>query len=209
MASITERLDRSRRRMLVGLLLALIAWIAMRIVGLLGASGNQPLAIVLAGSLILGGVVWLFYLARMIGYANAVRGGGDRPLREVLIDERVRSNRLRAFSFGFGAVLVSQLVTIADDDHGYGPSPQYAQARAGQAESHTRAGRGPGRRLAEDDQHDRAGAVRAFHRPRVETRRRFWRTGGSAVQTAQSHTRRVESPTRLVGYKCINDYETE
>ncbi len=112
MASITERLDRSRRRMLVGLLLALIAWIAMRIVGLLGASGNQPLAIVLAGSLILGGVVWLFYLARMIGYANAVRGGGDRPLREVLIDERVRSNRLRAFSFGFGAVLVSQLVML-------------------------------------------------------------------------------------------------
>jgi hypothetical protein len=96
--------------MLVGLLLALIALIAMRIVGLLGASGNQPLAIVLAGFLILGGVVWLFYLARMIGYANAVRG--DRPLREVLIDERVRSNRLLAFPFGFGAVLVSQLVML-------------------------------------------------------------------------------------------------
>jgi hypothetical protein len=65
---------------------------------------------VLVGFLILGGIVWLFYVARMIGYANAVRG--ERPLREALADELVHSNRLRAFSFEFTAVLVSQLVML-------------------------------------------------------------------------------------------------
>jgi hypothetical protein len=110
MPNITELLDRSRRRMLMGLLSALIAWVALRIWGVLGASESGAVDLTLTGLLILGGAVWLLYLVRMIGYAHAARA--DRSLLDALYDERVRANRRRAFSFGFVAVLVSQLVML-------------------------------------------------------------------------------------------------
>ena len=110
MADITEKLDRSRRRMLAGLLAALIAWLALRIVELLGAPGSGAVTSALVGLLIVGGAVWLFHFVLMIGSANAVRG--NRSLLEALNDERVRSNRRRAFSFGFVAVLATQLVML-------------------------------------------------------------------------------------------------
>jgi hypothetical protein len=97
-----EALDRSRRRMLTGFLVAFLAWQVPAIV--LAATQIAHRGVAVASSLLaaVAGVVWIVYLVRLLRLQREVAGDPEAAL--ALEDERVRQARARAFAFGFWAL---------------------------------------------------------------------------------------------------------
>lgn len=105
METTIEQLDRTRRRMLLGFLLAFVAWqgptiaqeaFSAALPGVVAASLG-----VIAGAC---GLVWIYYAARLTILQRRV--AADPEAAAALDDERVRHLRARAFTFAFWSIVV-------------------------------------------------------------------------------------------------------
>ena len=103
-----ESLERARRRMLTGFLVAFVAWQAPALV--LQASHTAHRGIAVAFSLLAAAaaVVWIVYLVRLLRLQRRV--AAEPGAAEALEDERVRQARARAMTFGFWAVVLYLVV---------------------------------------------------------------------------------------------------
>lgn len=105
-----ERMDRLRRRMLVGFLVTYVAWQAPTILqDALGASVAPAVTSGLRWIAALAGLVWIFHGARLARLMRRI--GADPELAEALQDERVVQWRDRAQIFAFWA-LVAYLAVV-------------------------------------------------------------------------------------------------
>lgn len=100
-----EQLDQTRRRTLLGFLIAFVAWQAPTIAQ--EALGASVSALVEGGLSILAavaGAVWIFYAARLVLLRRQV--ARDAEADATLNDERVRQLRSKALTFAFWALVV-------------------------------------------------------------------------------------------------------
>lgn len=107
-----DALDRSRRRMLIGLLAGFGVWQAAGIASELLSRGALPRwASLLSIALSLAGwLYWSVNIVRMLKWIHRVRASAGAA--DALNDERIRDARLRAFSFALALVLAAQLVPL-------------------------------------------------------------------------------------------------
>jgi len=107
-----EALDRSRRRMLLGLLIGFGVWqsvsIAKALVG--GARFPRGVYLGLMAVSLAGGAYWGFELLQMLRWARRVRRNPE--LAATLNDERVQVVRLKALAVALVAVLTAQAIPI-------------------------------------------------------------------------------------------------
>lgn len=104
-----EQLDSARRRMLLGFLIAFVAWQTPTLVSdLVGGALPKAAQGGLAILAILAWVTWLVYGTRLWRLRRTI--GKDPRIAAALDDERVTNARLRALAFAFWAELVFLVV---------------------------------------------------------------------------------------------------
>jgi len=100
-----ELLDRTRRRTLLGFLVAFVAWQAPTIAQeALGAAVSAPVEGGLTILAAVAGVVWLFYAIRLILLRREV--ARDSEAAAALDDERVRQVRAKSLACAFWSLVV-------------------------------------------------------------------------------------------------------
>lgn len=100
-----ERLDRARRRTLLGFLVGFVAWQAPTVAQeALGASLPAPLQGGLSILAAAAGVVWIVYAIRLVRLRREI--ARDPATADALDDERVRHIRAKALAFAFWSLVV-------------------------------------------------------------------------------------------------------
>ncbi len=110
--SAVEALDRSRRRVLLGILVGFTVWQGATIAnGLLGpASVSRSVRVVLVVIALAASAYWTFHLFQMRRWIRQV--SADAALASALTDERWQLMRLKAFALALFAVMATQGIVI-------------------------------------------------------------------------------------------------
>lgn len=105
MDSTIDQLDRTRRRMLLGFLIAFVTWQAPTIVqDAFGAALPEAARGSLALFALACALAWIYYALRLAALQRRV--AADPEAAAALDDERIRHLRARAFTFAFWATIV-------------------------------------------------------------------------------------------------------
>ena len=113
--SAIDALDRSRRKMLVGMLFGFGIWQALSIADRLLGPTRLPreVRIALVASSLIAWAFWSVQLVRLLRWARRVQR--DDAAAAALNDERIQQSRLKAFSLALFAVLIFQVIPILID----------------------------------------------------------------------------------------------
>ncbi|HEV3141428.1 MAG TPA: hypothetical protein VGY57_12965 [Vicinamibacterales bacterium] len=113
----TETLDRSRRHILIGSLVAFASWQGLLLWRRAAGDGVTPGA---RGALTIASLLcfaaWFYFIVRMLGWQR--RAQADPAAAAALNDEFVQLARHKAAAVGCGAMLAVQVVAILVDAPG-------------------------------------------------------------------------------------------